>query len=304
MRLAHLYLASAMAMVGANVAVAKAASPYVPVFIFALIRFGVAVIVLVPLAWAEKGRALSQASRTEWRDMVLQALFGTILYMFFLLYGVKYTSALSAGIITSTVPAIVAALAVLMLGERFGSRRVAALALAVLGIAAVNTANAAPGVAPNPLLGNLLIAGAVISEGLFIIYAKRSAANLPLYRMTLAINLIGLVAVAPFSGAALMAFDWSSVPPPIWLLPVFYSLTSSVIAMVFWYRGLAEVPASEAAIFTSTFPISAVAVSLAFLGEELQWAHAFGLICVLTAIWLEARGNAAALLRVDAARER
>src|SRR5688572_7501540 len=99
MRIAHLYLASAMAMVGANVAVAKAASPFVPVFIFALMRFAVAIAVLVPLAWSEKGRTLADASRIEWRDMFLQAFFGMILYMFFLLYGVKYTSALNAGII-------------------------------------------------------------------------------------------------------------------------------------------------------------------------------------------------------------
>lgn len=305
MRSAHLYLASAMAMVGANVAVAKAASPFIPVFIFALLRFGVAVAVLLPLAWQEKGRALTQASAGEWRDMFFQAFYGTILYMFFLLYGVKYTSALNAGIITSTVPAIVAGLAVVMLGERFGVRRALALVLAVAGIAAVNTASAAPGEAPDPLLGNLLIGGAVISEGLFVIYAKRSAAQLPFYRMTLAINLIGLVMVAPFSLAAVIGFDIASVPPAIWLLPVFYSLTSSVIAMVFWYRGLAEVPASEAAIFTSTFPLAAVAVSLVFLGEKLQWAHGLGLVCVLTAIWIGARsgvsGQAPPLPTADAA---
>jgi drug/metabolite transporter (DMT)-like permease len=32
-------------------------------------------------------------------------------------------------------------------------------------------------------------------------------------------------------------------------------------------------------------------VSLVFLGEQLQWAHALGLICVLAAIWLGARGG-------------
>jgi len=294
MRIAHLQLASAMALVGANVAVAKAASPYLPVFVFALIRFAVAAVVLLPLAWREKGRTLAEASLTEWRDVFLQTLFGTLLYMFFLLYGVKYTSALSAGIITSTVPVVVAGLAVVMLGERFGPGRVAALALAVLGVGAINTASAQPGVAPDPLLGNVLIAGAVISEGLFVIYAKRSAANLPIYRMALAINLIGLVMVAPFSMAVLMRFDVVSVPLWVWLLPAFYSLTSSVIALILWYRGLAVVPASEAAIFTSTFPLTAVAVSLAFLGEEPQWAHGFGLICVLTAIYLGARGGAKA----------
>ncbi len=290
MRIAHLQLAAAMAMVGANVAVAKAASPFLPVFIFALARFVVAAIVLVPLAVREAGPPLMGLPAREWRALFLQALFGVLLYMFFLLYGLKYTSAVSAGIITSTVPAIVAGLAVLMLGERLSLRTMLALGLAVLGIAAMNTAGAQPGVAPNPLLGNLLMAGAVMSEGLFVIYAKRSSA-LPIYRMALAINLIGLVLVAPFTLASLASFDFSAVPLWVWTLPVFYSLTSSVIALVLWYRGLAVVPAAEAAIFTSTFPLTAVGVSLAFLGEKLQWAHGLGLVCVLAAIYLGARGD-------------
>lgn len=291
MRLAHLQLAGAMALVGANVAVAKAASPFLPVFVFTLVRFVVAAVVLVPLAWREPGRPLARLTRAEWRELFLQALFGVLLYMLCLLYGLKYTSAMSAGIITSTVPAIVAGLAVVMLGERVSLRTALALGLAVLGIAAVNTASAQPGIAPNPLVGNMLMAIAVISEGLFVIYAKRTSA-LPVYRMALAINLIGLAMTAPFSAATLLSFDAAAVPLWVWLLPVFYSLTSSVIALILWYRGLAAIPASEAAIFTSTFPIAAVAVSLAVLGETLQWAHGLGLACVLAAIFLGARGAA------------
>ena len=47
------------------------------------------------------------------------------------------TSASTRPIITSTVPVCVALLAVVMLGERFGSRTVVSLILAVLGIMAV-----------------------------------------------------------------------------------------------------------------------------------------------------------------------
>ena len=300
MKVAHLQLAGAMALVGANVAVAKAASPFVPVLVFALVRFVVASAVLAPIAWKEGGPSLVALPLREWRELFLQALFGVLLYMFFLLYGLKYTSATSAGIITSTVPAIVAGLAVLMLGERLSPRSILALGLAVLGIAAVNTASAQPGIAPNPLLGNLLMAGAVVSEGLFVIYAKRGSA-LPVYRMALAINLIGLVMVGPFAIASLASFDVAGVPLWVWALPIFYSLTSSVIALVLWYRGLAVVPASEAAIFTSTFPLTAVAMSLAFLGETLQWAHGLGLVYVLAAIYLGARGDRkAAQARISA----
>jgi drug/metabolite transporter (DMT)-like permease len=290
MQTAHLQLAGAMALVGINVAVAKLASPFLPVLIFMLVRFIVACLVLVPFAWREAGLRYGDLTRRDWGNLFLQSFFGVTLYTALLLYGVGNTSAMATGIITATVPAAIAGLAVLMLGERIGTRNLMALGLAVVGIAAVNAAGAQPGVAPNPALGNLMIAGSVLCEGLFAICAKRASAQLPIYRMSLAVNALGFATMAPFCIASAAQFDASTVPLWGWLLPVYYALTSSVIALVLWYRGMAALPASEAAIFTSTFPLTTVAVSVIFLGETVHWAHALGLICVLSAIYLGAAG--------------
>ena len=278
-----------MALVGANIAVAKAAVPFVPVFIFSLVRYGVSIAAIAPFIAGERGAQFRGLSRTDWIYLFLQALCGGLLYMVLMLYGLRFTSAMSAGIITSTVPVCVALLAFVFLGERFGRRTTVALFLAVLGILVVNTASPRTGTAPWPLAGNALMAGAVIAESLFVIFARRMATVLAPYRMALAINLIGAVLVAPFAAIDFMSFSPADVPWHIWLLPVFYALTSSVLALILWYRGLAHVPASEAAIFTSTFPISALAVSIVFLGEEPLWGHGFGLACVLSAIYLAVR---------------
>ena len=289
MRLAYLQLAAAMALVGANIPVAKAAVPFIPVFIFSLIRYGVSVAVLAPFIANEPGGRFRDMSRSDWGYITLQALCGGLLYMVFMLYGLQYTSAMTAGIITSTVPLGVALLALILLGERFGPLTGAALALAMLGILAVNTASPAQDIAPWPLLGNALVGAAVIAESLFVIFARRMAASLAPCRMAMALNAIGLIMVAPFAVSDLMDFSPSGVPLEIWPLPVFYALTSSALALILWYRGLSVVPASKAAIFTSTFPISAVAVAIIFLGEQLQWAHGIGLICVLAAIFIGTR---------------
>ncbi len=289
MRLAHLQLAGAMASVGANIAVAKAAVPFIPVFVFSLIRYGVSMAVLAPFIAGEPGARLRDLNGRDWLYLLLQALCGGLLYMVLMLYGLRYTSAMTAGIITSTVPICVALLAVLLLGEKLHGRTAAALVLAFLGILAVNTASPRADVAPWPLFGNMLMAGAVLAESLFVIFAKRTATVLAPYRMAFIINLMGTVLVAPFATHDLATFSPASVPWAIWLLPIFYALTSSALALVLWYRGLAVVPASEAAIFTSTFPISALAVSIIFLGEQPQWAHAMGLACVLSAIMLATR---------------
>lgn len=291
MRLAYLQLAAAMALVGANIPVAKAAIPFIPVFIFSLIRYGVSVAVLAPFIPHESGGRFSDLSRSDWGYITLQALCGGLLYMVFMLYGLQYTSAMTAGIITSTVPLCVALLALILLGERLGLLTGAALILAMLGILVVNTASPSLDVAPWPLLGNALVGTAVIAESLFVILARKMASSLAPCRMAVTINAIGLLMVSPFAVSDLMDFSLSAVPVEIWLLPVLYALTSSALALILWYRGLSVVPASKAAIFTSTFPISAVAVSIIFLGEHLQLAHGIGLICVLGAIFIGTRGG-------------
>ena len=178
MRLAYLQLAAAMALVGANIPVAKAAIPFIPVFIFSLIRYGVSVAVLAPFIPHESGGRFSDLSRSDWGYITLQALCGGLLYMVFMLYGLQYTSAMTAGIITSTVPLCVALLALILLGERLGLLTGAALILAMLGILVVNTASPSLDVAPWPLLGNALVGTAVIAESLFVILARKMASSL------------------------------------------------------------------------------------------------------------------------------
>lgn len=291
MRLAFLQLAGAMALVGANIPVAKAAVVFIPVFIFSMIRYAVSVAILLPFLKHEPGGRFADLTRPQWGLLVLQAISGGLFYMVCMLYGLKFTSAMTAGIITSTVPLMVALLAVLLLGEKLGARTVLALGLAVLGILAVNTASPRPEIASWPLLGNLLVGCAVIAESLFVIFARRMAGDLSPFRMAFIINAMGLILAAPFAAAEMISFSFRDLPLQVWLLPVFYALTSSVMALVLWYRGLAVVPASKAAIFTSTFPISAVAVSVAFLGEEPQLAHFAGLGCVVFAIAIGARAR-------------
>ena len=66
MRLAYLQLAAAMALVGANIPVAKAAVPFIPVFIFSLIRYSVSVVALAPFIANEAGGRFSDMSRSDW----------------------------------------------------------------------------------------------------------------------------------------------------------------------------------------------------------------------------------------------
>src|SRR3989442_9804834 len=85
--------------------------------------------------------------------MALQAASGMFAFNVLLLAGLALTSAAEGGIVTSTTPAVAAALAALVPGERWTGRRSAAIGLAVVGIPILAAPGAAtPARAPPPAL--------------------------------------------------------------------------------------------------------------------------------------------------------
>ncbi len=130
-----LLLITSMLLVGSNVGIGKSIVEFVPVPLFALLRFVIAMAVLWPLLRMAK---LRRVKRDEWVNLFLQALFGTFGFTLLMLNGVQRTSAVAAGVITSTIPAVVALLSWLILKERPNGRALASIALAIVGVVVIN----------------------------------------------------------------------------------------------------------------------------------------------------------------------
>jgi len=220
----------------------------------------------------------------------LQAFTGIFLFTTLLLSGLKLTSAAAAGIVTSTTPAVGGALAVLLLRERLARARAGGIALAVVGILAINvSAPAAPPAGATALLGNLLVFGAVVSEAVFIICGRVAAARVaPLVAAT-TVSVLGFLMFLPFAAREAMRFGLASIGTGDWVALAYYGFVVTVLAFVLWARGLAVVPASTAAVFTAVLPLSAVLLSYAVLGEAFAWSHLLGGGCVVGGIVLLAR---------------
>ena len=107
MKLSYLQLALSMCLVGINIAVGKVISQEIPVFLFANIRFIIGAAFLIPVVFFYRKKII-RIDMKGWLCIFLQSLFGVFLFSIFMLYGVRHTSAVSAGIITSTTPASIA----------------------------------------------------------------------------------------------------------------------------------------------------------------------------------------------------
>lgn len=282
-----LLLIVSMALVGSNVGLGKSIIAEVPVLLFALLRFLIAIVCLSP--WYRPAR-MRQVSRGEWINLFLMAFFGTFMFTLLMLNGVRLTSAMAAGVITSTIPATVAILSWLWLRERLSRRTVFSVLLAVAGIAVLNIARggsthgtAAGGQA---MVGNLMILGAVVCESIYVILSRRLSQTLAAIEICAYTHLIGGALMLPLGLVPLLTFDFGSVSDTTWAMLLWYALSASVFSFWLWMKGIRHVPAQLAGVFTSVLPMAAAVYGIVVLGERPGWPHGVALACVLAGIAL------------------
>ena len=230
---------------------------------------------------------MPKIERRDWGVLLIQGVVGIFLFSVFALYGLKYTNAIDANIITSTTPLSMMLIAVLLLGERLTMRRVSALLLALLGTLAINVLGTHDGGTRQDVwFGNGLVVLAVLAEGVFFGFGKLLKSPISSTWLSLILTAIGSVLFAPFAAYSAVSTDWSQVPWTTWLLVLYTGVALTAFGVVLMNRGLQQVPASNASIFTALMPVSGVALSVIFLREQFHWYHALGMVLVLVAMAL------------------
>ena len=287
MLLAYAQLSAAMALVGANVAVGKLLAEALPVPLILALRCLLACLVLWPLARLIEGRV--RVAPGVLRNLALQALVGTVLYNAGLLAGLRLTTALEAGLVLATLPAVVALGSAAWLRERLSARQWLAACLAAGGMAALTLARlGGGGGGVGNLLGNALVFGGVLGEAAYVLLAKRIVGRVPVVTASLWMQAFSAAMLLPLALLGFGALPALADPALAGLL-VFHSLTASVLCLLLWYAGLRRVPAGVAGVFTALLPASAAAVAVLVLGEAFSAVHGVGFVLMggslLLATW-------------------
>ena len=278
-----------MLLVGSNVGVGKSIVAFIPVSLFALLRFVIAIAVLWPLLRPSK---MKRVRRGEWGNLFLQALFGTFMFTLLMLNGVQRTSAVAAGVITSTIPAVVALFSWFFLKERPNGRALVSIALAIIGVVVINVAqnahgaNSTTGASESSFAGNLMVLGAVCCESFYVILSRRLTQTLPAIDICAYTHGFGLLLMLPLGLPALVSFDYASVGAGTWTLVLWYGLSASIFSFWLWMKGIRHVDGSLAGVFSAVLPIAAAVYGIAFLGERPTLAHGIALACVVAGIAL------------------
>ncbi len=285
-----------MALVGSYVALSKPLVAALPVLLLAWMRFGIAAIAMPH--WLKRPADEPPMTRRTRGLVFLESFLGNFMFSICMLFGVSMTSAVSAGVIMASIPAVIALTSWIFLRERITLRIAGAIGCAAAGIALLafapvhaTTAASTAAASHNNLawLGNLLVFGAVLCESAYAVIGKLLTGRLGPKRISALINLWGLVLSTPFGLWFAWHFDFASVHLGTWLLLVVYAMAASIWTVWLWMTGLRNVPASQAGVFTVMLPVSAALVGVLVLGESLSMpqvvAFAAALVGVMLATW-------------------
>ena len=294
----YLYLTLSQCAIASNVVLGKFLIEEVPLFFYLGLRFFFSSIFLFIIfklskeTLKNKKHKESKIHKREWKYLLLQALSAGLLFNTLFYWGIDYTTATSAGIISASLPGFIALLAYFILGEHLGIRKITALLIAMLGIALLNIDNTANIATPihGSFLGDALILLSIIPEALYSIFTKKLRGKISPLGGAMLVNVFSFLMFFPLLLITIIqAKDFTVQTQHIGLLML--GGVCSVFFFWFWSKGLEGVLASTAALFGGIAPIVITVLAVLFLGEVFTIVDLGGMILVLCSLVLGSRNK-------------
>lgn len=274
-------LVLATALWGGLFAVGKLLSPHLPPFTITLARYGLAAVVIVPLA-------LREFRDVRREDVPMLALVGLLSSLFFngcLFFALRFAPAGDAVLAPATVPILMTLIGAIWLGQQPGWRKSASLGVSLLGVGLVFSASMQSEAGIGRAVGDLLGLGAALSWSLYLILSARFATRYSPVLMTAVTCLAGGLGSLPLAIAEGGLARFMALPGMAWLQIAYLALLGSVGAFWLWSRGAQQLGPAKAAAFMNLVPIFGILSSVWLLNEELGATQLVGIALVLAGVW-------------------
>lgn len=261
-------LVAASLMWGTSDVAGKLALESIPPATLAALRFGVALAIFWPLA------RMKHAPKAPRRVVAPLGVLGVALVFLLQNFGLERTAAANASILQGAVPVVTLLLAVVILGERLGVRRVISVLAAALGVAAVTLSTGSGLQAPGA--GDLLVLASAGCFAAFVVLGRHAFPRYGTLSILSGMTAWGTAALIPVAAGEL----WIGRPTSIGLsdfgLILYLGAGCSALTYALWGYALCHLEAGCAAIFDALIPIVGVISAMLVLREAPLGWHLVG----------------------------
>lgn len=268
------FLTAAFTLAGSSVVTARYVSESLQPFTVTFMSLVFAAATVLLFSAGPVFRTIPKLGARRWRILVLQSVFGIFLFRVFLTFGLQHTSAVEAGIIMGTSPAITAILTRLLLREALGKNSVTGILFTLLGILMLQgfPFNMAA-FDIDHLFGNALALGAASCESLFTVLSRKACTDTkedyelhPFVQSGIVSTIALLLCFIPMLSEG-QCSELAALPIGGWIALIWYGSVVTVVAFACMFTGAKYCDGYTIAAFTGLLPISSFVLSLIVLGE-------------------------------------
>lgn len=279
---------------GSNAIVGKMAAGLIPPITLNVLRWTMALAVLLPFAIRRMARHRA-ALRAEWRSIAVGGFWGITCYNALQYLALTTSNPINTSLIGSSAPVFILLLGRLLFGAAIGARSACGAALSVAGVAWVMLGGRLDGLdAVHFVRGDLFMLAGTCAWSIYTWLLKRHPSRLPTDVLLCAQIVAGLGWSLPFmlaehawGGYAPMAIDWKTAA-----IVGYIGIFPSLVAFFCWQTAVSRTSPQQPIFFMNLTPIFTVLLSVVMLGVAPQPYHAVGLALILAGIFLARQGGA------------
>jgi drug/metabolite transporter (DMT)-like permease len=289
------YLLLSIAAMGwaGNAIVGRLAAGHVPPVTLAFLRWALAFLIVLPMAWSHLKRDW-RAIRAGLGMMIFLSLTGIAAFNVLQYWSLEYTQALNTLLLQSALPLFVAGWSLILLGVRLTLAQAIGVVLSLAGVLVIllhGDVTAVTAIDFNK--GDLMFTAALVIFGVYSVLSHKRPAihELSFVAFTFGCGALWLIPplILELLWRPVMRLD---IPN---LLTLFYvAVFPSAIAFFCFNRGVQLIGANRAAPFFHLVPAFGAVMAIVFLGEKPQAFHFIGFALVLTGVFVASRKRSAA----------
>jgi len=224
--------------------------------------------------------------RAHWMRLALLGVLGVGCYNTFLYTALQTTTATNGVLISSITPVLIVLVGRILFGVEMTRRQQAGILLSLLGVVGIVSRGDIEVLERLDFnQGDLLLVGCAVTWALYTVLLRFRPSGidtlaflgaaviggivllmLPLYLVELAGDRVAVWNVATGAGMA------------------YFAVFPSILAYLFWNRGVRQVGANRAGLFLYLIPVFGIVLAIVFLGERLHFFHLIGAVLIFTGI--------------------
>jgi drug/metabolite transporter (DMT)-like permease len=266
------YLILAAVIWGSSFPVITYALRDVSPYLFLVLRFVLAVVILAP-----RYRKLERLKLLFKPDLILLCIPNSL--AFILQYKAQeLTTASKTALFINSSPVFVAILSTLLLGHRFSLKQLAAMIIALAGVVITSTRLDFSSFSVINR-GDVFCLGVGICWAFFIIYSRGMVKKYGAYNVSQVLYFWAMIAALPLLGFEDIRFSWAAVPPLVYLV-----VFTTILGFYLFLKGTGSVTPLSTSIIILIEIVVAFLIAHFALGEVFSAIETLGVALVLIGV--------------------